>query len=778
MAGILLIVAVAFATGCKKDSAEPNNGGDNGGGSTPTEEGVYLGVIGFNQNFTIKDIGVLNNSTLTNYESFISNLNMEIGTGLYYADYTALKKLKEYPQPPKLANVALVTFTDGLDNVSLGSNETNPENYTSTAAYRTALNNKIKSETIYGKTIAAYTIGIKGSDVLDDEEFHNNLNMLASNANNVYEITDMSQALQCFAEIAESLHSVTTNTSLKLQLPGGYDDGQLIRLTFDNVTDAANSTKYIECTYKWSDNGRRLENITYHGITTGSTGLNSSEQIGLYYEFEFKNLTFTNGSIIQQSDINKLKLWRKIATGAWQPDVEFTPANSSQIIEDQSSALIMLVLDCTTSLGNGFSSMKNAAKQFVRTLISSNGGGGGNTTTPTVTTSSVSDITASSAKCGGNVTSDGGESVTARGICWSTNQNPTINNSHTSSGTGTGTFTANMTGLSDSTTYYVRAYATNSKGTSYGEQKTFVTTIGGGGGGGSAAPTVITSSVTNITQNSAKCGGNVTSDGGATVTERGICWSTSSNPTINSNHVSSGSGTGSFTANMTGLNANTTYYVRAYAKNSIGTSYGEQKSFKTEANSISGWLYYGAANNHQTCWGLTDGGDIEWAVMFPTSTLSQYSGTSITKVKVYIGDYADYTVKIYRGGTNSPTTLLYVEDYYVSEDELGWNTFELSDPVQLNTNQTLWVAVATYNYTGYYPMGTSAGCGNKNARWFNSGNGWVDFMTTNNNQDITFEIQAFVTNGVKGIEGLEIQLPQTPVNNDSGNTVKVSYRPY
>lgn len=583
MGVVMLFVVMVLIAGCKKDSAQPNNGnsgGGNGGNSTLTEEGIYLGIIGFNQHFINKEIGLLNNSTLSSYQSFINNLNMENGTGLYYAVYTALNKLKNNPQPPKLTNVALVTFTDGLDNVSLGSNETNPEHYTSTAAYRTALNNKIKTETIYGKTLAAYTIGIKGSDVYDEEEFHKNLNMLASSANNVYEVTDMTQALQCFAQIAESLHSVTTNTSLKLQLPGGYDNGQLIRITFDNVSDAANSTKYIECTYKWSDDGRRLENITYHGLSVGQSYLNSISQIGLYYEFEFKNLTHANGSVIQQSDINKLKLWRKISSGAWQPDVEFTPANSSQVIEEQSSALIMLVLDCTTSLGNDFSSMKNAAKQFVSTLISSNGGGGGGstTTTPTVTTTSVSDITSSSAKCGGNVTSGGGTSVTARGICWSTSQNPTINNSHTSSGTGTGTFTASMTGLSASTTYYVRAYATNNKGTSYGEQKTFTTTSGGGG---NTTPTVTTSSITNITTNSASCGGNVTNNGGVPVVSRGVCWSTNGNPTISNQHTSDGSGNGSFTSTISGLSSNTTYYVRAYATNEMGTSYGTSKMFTT-----------------------------------------------------------------------------------------------------------------------------------------------------------------------------------------------------
>lgn len=94
---------------------------------------------------------------------------------------------------------------------------------------------------------------------------------------------------------------------------------------------------------------------------------------------------------------------------------------------------------------------------------------------PTVTTNDVTNITATSATCCGNVTDDGGYEVTARGVCWSTSQNPTINDSHTTNGTGTGTFTSSLSALSSQTRYYVRAYATNSKGTSYGEQKTFKT---------------------------------------------------------------------------------------------------------------------------------------------------------------------------------------------------------------------------------------------------------------------------------------------------------------
>jgi uncharacterized protein (TIGR02145 family) len=94
-------------------------------------------------------------------------------------------------------------------------------------------------------------------------------------------------------------------------------------------------------------------------------------------------------------------------------------------------------------------------------------------------------------------------------------------------------------------------------------------------------PTVQTNAVSNVTNNTASCGGNVTDDGGATVTELGVCWSTSPNPTVSGSHTTDGTGTGAFSSSLTGLTPNTTYYVRAYATNSEGTAYGPEVSFTT-----------------------------------------------------------------------------------------------------------------------------------------------------------------------------------------------------
>ena len=191
-----------------------------------------------------------------------------------------------------------------------------------------------------------------------------------------------------------------------------------------------------------------------------------------------------------------------------------------------------------------------------------------------VTTTNVTDITQTTATTGGDVTNDGGAEVTDRGVTWGSSHNPTISMNYTEDGSGTGSFTSYLTNLKANNTYYVRAYATNVQGTSYGEEISFVT-------GQVVLATLTTADVTSITQTTAISGIDITDDGGGTISALGICWSTSPNPTISDNKTAAGSGTGSLVSYITGLIANTTYYIRAYAINSAGTAYGNQQSFTT-----------------------------------------------------------------------------------------------------------------------------------------------------------------------------------------------------
>jgi uncharacterized protein (TIGR02145 family) len=193
---------------------------------------------------------------------------------------------------------------------------------------------------------------------------------------------------------------------------------------------------------------------------------------------------------------------------------------------------------------------------------------------PALTTTIISSVTQTSGVTGGNITTDNGASVTARGVCWGTVTNPTISNNKTTDGLGTGSFISTIIGLQPGTIYYVKAYATNNIGTSYGNELSFTTIA--------TLPTLTTTAASTIAQTTAISGGNITSDGGATVTVRGVCYSTTQNPTTLNSKTTDGVGTGAFTSSITGLTPNTTYYVKAYATNSIGTVYGSAMPFTTQ----------------------------------------------------------------------------------------------------------------------------------------------------------------------------------------------------
>jgi hypothetical protein len=193
-----------------------------------------------------------------------------------------------------------------------------------------------------------------------------------------------------------------------------------------------------------------------------------------------------------------------------------------------------------------------------------------------ITTIAASLINQTTATCGGILTSTGSGTILSRGICYSTSPNPTIADTKISNPGALGTFSCSLSGLTASTQYYVRAYASNSTGIRYGNEITFTTTSNA-----ITLPILTTREATEITQTTASSGGEITSAGGATILARGVCWSTTSNPTITDNVIDAILSTGPFTSALINLEANTTYYVRAFATNISGTGYGNEITFTT-----------------------------------------------------------------------------------------------------------------------------------------------------------------------------------------------------
>ena len=196
---------------------------------------------------------------------------------------------------------------------------------------------------------------------------------------------------------------------------------------------------------------------------------------------------------------------------------------------------------------------------------------------PTVTTGQAIAITDSSAIVGGAVTDDGGLPILEQGICWGLTT-PTISDSYIAAASVLDSFSCSLTNLSYATTYYARAYATNARGTGYGETVAFTTAI--------SLPAVALDSITNIGSSYATCHGTLLSNGGDPNTVVGLCWDVSPNPTNTSNHVEWNGTLGAFNQIVGGIH-DSICYVRPYATNIAGTVYGNTLTFVPDTMSTS-----------------------------------------------------------------------------------------------------------------------------------------------------------------------------------------------
>lgn len=323
---------------------------------TEDEPLVYMGIVGFNQELYEKPIGVLQESTASDFNSFISGLTRKDGTLLYYSVDRALNILEHETFPTNFVSVNLVTFTDGLDQGSLMMNGS----YSTDEQYLNAVSNRISSTSVKGIPLTAYSLGLRGSDVTNYTLFQNNLNKLASSSDKAFEVSSMSAVRSKLQEISDQIISISNKQTISMRIPG-QSNGTLVRFTFDGYS-AENSTLYIEGTFNLSD--RSLRNVSYHGIKAESGSFIQGKQDGIFVTYTFSGLQRIDGNgLIPTTNIRQY--YKSESATTWQVNSEFTPDNNTQTTIAHSGAVIMLVLDCSSSLGSQFSDMLSYAKDFV-----------------------------------------------------------------------------------------------------------------------------------------------------------------------------------------------------------------------------------------------------------------------------------------------------------------------------------------------------------------------------------------------------------------------------
>ncbi len=333
--------------------------------SSELNNGIYLGITGFNQTLYDYPVIQLTESAVDGFHNFIDGLNMKNGTLLYYSVDQALNAMQATELPSDISTAAIVTFTDGLDQGSMMKDVP----YDDDMAYLDALNHRIKNETVSGQPITAYSIGIRGKDVSDISMFRTNLEKLASSSDNATEVTSMAEVNAKFKEIAEQLSKSNYIQTINLKMPG-VSNGTLVRFTFDNVNSAEKSKLYIEGKFNLKE--RSLEEVKYVGLTSTSGTTIKGTVDDIFVNFTF-NGVHTDKNVLIKSEFTDE--WTFITSNSsWQINSEFDKTENSDIVTERSSAVIMLVLDCSSSLADDFVKAQTNAKDFISTLYQAVGG--------------------------------------------------------------------------------------------------------------------------------------------------------------------------------------------------------------------------------------------------------------------------------------------------------------------------------------------------------------------------------------------------------------------
>lgn len=335
-------------------------------GGVQEESGIYLGLLGFNQKLQPYPINLLTEESKQGYYDFIDAFSSDNdGTAIYYAVDQAISTLQGKSYPADLNSVHVVTFTDGIDNYSLDIyDEIEFGRYSDPDECGDYVKSRLATEKVAGISITGYAVGLRHKDV-NSQRFDATLNRIASL---VDKRDDMPAVEARFKDIARNITEVNKTQNIIVSISGGLKDGERIRFTFDlpkSSTSLTGSGLYVEGTYRRvSTTTRKLTNITAMGLTLEGAEVVGTKNADGLFDFTFKEVAADNKKLIDTN--NTLEWWGN----PWQKDTEFNPEINTKTEVLSHSAAIILVLDCTKSLGEEkFRAMQTSAKSFIATLL-------------------------------------------------------------------------------------------------------------------------------------------------------------------------------------------------------------------------------------------------------------------------------------------------------------------------------------------------------------------------------------------------------------------------
>ena len=326
------------------------------------DTGMYMGVTGFNQTLTTKEIALLDSTSVPEFNDFVASLTTQPGRLLYHSVDKALTDLNKAMYPENLQNVAIVTFTEGLDQGSLMMTD----KYETEAEYAAALKDRITNERVYGRNIKAYTVGLINENVKDTTQFRNNLYALSSDSTKAMEVSSMAEVNTRFQNIADDLVRRNMSENLTLVFPG-VGTGTRIRFTFDEVgaDNVDDSQVYIEGTFSLKT--RSLTNIVYQGMTCNAgDSVAASSVDGMFVTLVFDGIQLDSEERIEKKNIKEW-YWVEDQT-AWELSTEFSIDRLPDVESTYSSALVMLLLDCSSVLDDNFAELQGAANSFIERM--------------------------------------------------------------------------------------------------------------------------------------------------------------------------------------------------------------------------------------------------------------------------------------------------------------------------------------------------------------------------------------------------------------------------